>query len=185
MFLHNPGRGLVFLFVLSLLLLGFLVAYLWVSDRGPFVFSPYSATEPTFQFSVQLEEANVSKIGEQGKEWEFHATSIEQKDHSIYLEDVSGVVFRDGAPLYRLEAGKGTVSLSDGTATLWKVELKEQNSGTVLRGEKLSFLDQEKKLVLYQVSMERSGMKARCGKMVYNVVQRKMVWEEDVEIRIP
>ncbi|NSW76252.1 MAG: hypothetical protein HPY68_05660 [Candidatus Atribacteria bacterium] len=133
---------------------------------------------------VRLEEAKVSKIGEKGKEWEVWAATIEQKNDQILLTRVGGFVFQDKIPLYHLSAARGLISLSGGDATLWEVELKEEKGNKVIRGKELSFVNQKGELILYRVDMKDSDMEARCGKLVYNVAQRKMTWEDNVEIRI-
>ncbi len=177
-------KGLTFFFAASLLLLVFAVAHLWIFQKGPPSFSPSSSGELSSRFSVQLEEAKVSKIGEKGKEWELWAASIEQKGDEVSLREVSGIIFQETTPLYRLNARRGVLSLSSGDATLWEVELREEKGGRTIWGETLSFLSQEKKFILYQVNFQSSDMEARCGKLVYNVAQRKMVWEENVEIKM-
>lgn len=177
-------KNLVFLFALSLFLLAFSIIRLWVLEGHLFPPLPFSPGASPPQFMVKLEEAKVSKIGEKGKEWEVWATTIEQKNDQIVLTRVGGVIFQDKAPLYRLSAEKGLVLLSGGDATLWEVELKEENGNKVIRGEELSFVNQRGELILYRVDMSDSNMRARCGKLVYNVAQRKMTWEDNVEIRI-
>lgn len=177
-------KNLVLLFALSLSLLIVSVVRFWVLE-GRFVFPPsFSLGESPLRFMVRLEEAKVSRVGEKGKEWEFWANTIEQSDDRITLTQVGGIVFQDKNPLYRLNAVKGLVSLSAGDATLWEVELYEERGDTIIRGEKLSFVSQRKEFVVYQVDMKSSNMEAHCGKLVYNVAQGRMTWEENVEIRI-
>jgi len=182
MFPHR-SIGFTFLFAFSVFWLTFSVVHLWIMGREPLSFEEYVPREPS-SLNVQLEEAKVSKVGEKGKEWELWATSIEQKNDQVFLQQVSGIVFRGGTPFYRLSAEKGVMLLSDGNATLWGVELREEKGGKVIRGEKLSFSSERKEFVLYRVDLKTPDMKARCGKLVYNVVQRTMKWEENVEIRI-
>ncbi|MCX7667305.1 MAG: hypothetical protein N2Z84_00025 [Atribacterota bacterium] len=177
-------KNLVLLFAFSLLLLIFSVVRLWILEEHFVFLFPSSSDEPPLQFAVRLEEAKVSKVGEKGKEWEVWATTIEQKNDQVTLTQVGGVVLQDKIPLYRLNAARGVVSLSGGDATLWEVELKEEKGNKVIRGEKLSFVNQKREFILYQANVKSSEIEARCGKLVYNVAQRKMIWEDNVEIHI-
>ncbi|MGQ9473973.1 MAG: hypothetical protein ACUVRN_08000, partial [Candidatus Caldatribacteriaceae bacterium] len=131
-----------------------------------------------------LEEAKISKIGNQGKEWELKARRIKQKENEIYLEEIQGVVFREGLSFYRLKAKEGKVSLIDNDAVLQTVELREEKGDTVIEGERLFFLGQEQKLFLDRVEFRSGKLKARCGKLVYNVAWGKMIWEDQVEIQM-
>lgn len=184
MVLRRAEGSFSFLFFLSMVSLVLVVVRLWLIDRGPLPFWESYSSEPTFQLTVQLEEAKISKIGSQGKEWELQAQRIEQREREIYLEEIQGTVFQKNIPLYRLQAKEGKISLVDNGVVLQVVELREERGDTVIKGEKLSFLSQEQEFLLDQAKFYGKKIKACCGKLIYNVARRKMIWEDQVEIQM-
>jgi len=146
---------------------------------------PPQVKEEENSFSqVQMEGAEISRVGEKGQEWVLSASFLEQKGNSIFLTDVSGVFFQEGVPLYQVKAQKGQIKLPVGDAELEKVELINEDKKEALRGELLSWRGNEEKFELNKAQFESQGIEAHCQLMVYDLSHKKLKLENGVEFKV-
>ncbi|MDI3543676.1 MAG: hypothetical protein PWP57_1281, partial [Candidatus Atribacteria bacterium] len=125
--------GLAFLSLF--LLIG--AIYFWWMGEVPSL-PPSEIKEEESPLSVlQMEGAEISRVGEKGKEWILNAHSLEQKGDRVFLNDVAGTFFQGGVPLYQVKAQKGQLILSEGDVELDKVKLINEEKKETLQGELL------------------------------------------------
>lgn len=167
----------------SLFLLGGVIYFWWMRELPPA--PPQEIVEEESSFShIQMEKAEISRVGEAGKEWALRAHSIEQKGNSVFLIDVSGIFFQEGNPLYQVKAQKGQLFLPEGDMELQRVELINEERKETLQGELLWWQGNEEEFELQKAQFAGQGIEANCQLIVYNLSQKKLWLENDVELKI-
>lgn len=180
--LRRVDWGLTTLVFVSLFFLAGVV-YVWWTGELPFL--PQELPEEENSFSqIQMEKAEISRVGEKGKEWLLNAHSVEQKGDNIFLIDVSGTFFQEGIPLYQVKAQKGQIFLSEGDVELQKVELINEERKETLQGELLLWRGKEEKFELSEAQFAGQGMEASCQQIIYNISKKKLLLENNVELKI-
>ena len=109
---HRVDWSLGTLIFFSLFLLGGVIYFWWMREIPPA--PPQEMVEEGSSFSqIQMEKAEISRVGEKGKEWALNAHSVEQKGNSIFLIDISGI-FSGGEPSLSGESSKRATVLAGG-----------------------------------------------------------------------
>ena len=180
--LHRVDWSLATLVFVSLFFLAGVV-YVWWTGELPFF--PQEVLERESSFSqIQMEKAEISRVGEKGKEWVLNAHSVEQKGDDVFLIDVSGVFFQEGIPLYQVKAQKGQIFLSEGDVELQKVKLINEEKKETLQGELLLWRGKEEKFELSEAQFAGQGIEASCQQIIYNISKKKLLFENNVELKI-
>jgi len=180
---HRVDWSLGTLIFFSLFLLGGVIYFWWMGEIPPA--PPQEMVEEGSSFSqIQMEKAEISRVGEKGKEWALNAHSVEQKGNSIFLIDVSGIFFQEGNPLYQVKAQKGQLFLPEGDVELHRVKLINEEKKETLQGELLWWRGDEEKFELQKARFVGQGIEANCQLVVYNLSKKKLWLENDVELRI-
>lgn len=181
--LQRVDWSLIALVSLSLfLLIG--VIYFWWMGEASSPLPPEVKEEESSLSVLQMEGAEISRVGEKGQEWVLNALSLEQKGDRVFLNDVSGTFFQGGAPLYQVKAQKGQLILSGGDVELDKVKLVNEEKKETLQGELLVWRGNEENFELQKARFSGEGIEANCQLIVYNLSEKKLWLKDDVELRV-
>lgn len=179
---HRIDWGFATLIFFSLVLLIGVIYFWWGGEAPPS--PPPEIIEEEYFSQIQMEKAEISRLGEKGKEWVLNARSIDQKGDSVFLIDVSGTFFQEGAPLYQVKAQKGQVFLPEGDVELEEVKLINEERKESLQGELLLWRGKEEKFELRKAQFAGQGIEANCQLVVYNIPEEKLWLENNVELKI-
>ncbi|MCX6088917.1 MAG: LPS export ABC transporter periplasmic protein LptC [Candidatus Atribacteria bacterium] len=175
-------------FLFSILVLVALLVYFWIVQPSHLVlfFPPQEVSIPINKdrIDIQIEKAEISRVSETGKEWDFRTRDLQKGEKDFFLNGVDGIFYHDNSPLYRVEAQKGQVQVETTDALLSDVTMLAVKGDGQLTGDTLRWMGNENSLRMEKVHLKKKDLEISCGYIVYNLKDRRMFLEENVIIKI-
>lgn len=133
---------------------------------------------------INLEEAQISKLSGTEKVWELATRSLQRRDERLLLDEVTGYLYKDQAPHYRVEADQGWVDLDTQQVILETVFLSALDGRGNMQGKVIEWKGDDRVFHIRNFLFESAESRIEAEQARYDVTAGKVELIENVEIRM-